>query len=57
MKTYKNTIKIYKLENEYPTFILESDTEINDNKWTSFWSCKEEIYIDETLIDTIYHTV
>ena len=52
-----NIVKIYKGENETPTFVIESTNEINSKKWTSLWTCKEEIYIDENLIDTIYHTL
>lgn len=52
-----NIVKIYKGEDEIPTFIIESDNEINATKWTSLWTCKEEIYIDETLIETKYHTL
>jgi hypothetical protein len=52
-----NIIKIYKGEDETPTFIIESTQIINATKWTSIWTCKEEIYIDEILIDTKYHTL
>ena len=52
-----NIVKIYKGEDEMPTFIIESTQIINSEKWTSLWTCKEEIYIDETLIDTKYHTL
>lgn len=50
-----NIVKIYKGEDTIPTFIIESDNEINATKWTSLWTCKEEIYIDNELIDTIHH--
>lgn len=52
-----NIVKIYKDEDEIPTFIIESIETINTTKWTSLWNCKEEIYIDETLIETKYHTL
>jgi len=52
-----NIVKIYKGQDEIPTFIIESDIEINSTQYASLWDCKEEIYIDETLIDTIYHTL
>ena len=57
MKIFKNTIKIYKVDDEMPTFIIGSDTEIDSSQYVNLWSCKEEIYIDEILIDTIYHTL
>lgn len=52
-----NIVKIYKGEDEIPTFIIESDTQINTTQYVNLWDCKEEIYIDENLIDTIYHTL
>lgn len=52
-----NIVKIYKGEDEIPTFIIESDTQINSAQYVNIWNCKEEIYIDEDLIDTIYHTI
>jgi len=52
-----NIVKIYKGEDTIPTFIIESTQIINATKWTSLWTCKEEIYLDEELIDTIYHTI
>ncbi len=57
MKTYKHKIKIYKEEEEYPTFTIESDTEIDSSQLVNLWICKEEIYIDEVLIQTIHHTI
>ena len=50
-----NIVKIYKGENETPTFVIESTTEIDSSQYINLWSCKEEIYIDETLIETKYH--
>jgi len=52
-----NIVKIYKGEDETPTFIIESTQIINATKWTLLWDCKEEIYIDEKLIETKYHTL
>jgi hypothetical protein len=52
-----NIVKIYKGENETPTFVIESTTEIDSSQYINLWSCKEEIYIDETLIETKYHTL
>ena len=51
-----NIVKIYKGEDTEPTFIIESINEIDSSQYVIRWSCKEEIYIDETLIETIYHT-
>lgn len=56
MKIYKHKIKIYKEEEDYPTFTIESDTVIDSSIYL-FDICKEEIYLDEELIDTIYHTL
>lgn len=50
-----NVVKIYKGEEQTPTFVIESTTEIDSSQYVNLWTCKEEIYIDETLIDTIYH--
>ncbi len=52
-----NIVKIYKGDNETPTFVIESTNIIDSSKYVCLWTCKEEIYIDETLIDTIYHTL
>jgi hypothetical protein len=52
-----NIVKIYKGEDQTPTFIIESKTEIDSSQYINLWSCKEEIYINEELIDTIYHTI
>jgi hypothetical protein len=57
MKIFKHVIKIYKEEEESPTFIIKSDTVIDSTIYLNEWDCKEEIYIDEELIDTIYHTI
>jgi hypothetical protein len=57
MKIFKNIIKIYKGDDEIPNFIIESDTEIDSTQYVNLWDCKEEIYIDETLIETKYHTL
>jgi hypothetical protein len=57
MKIFKHVIKIYKEEEAYPTFTIESDTEIDSSIYLNEWDCKEEIYLDEELIDTIYHTI
>lgn len=51
-----NTVKIYKGEDTEPTFVIES-TEVIDSSIYLFDICKEEIYLDEELIDTIYHTI
>ena len=52
-----NIVKIYKGEDELPTFIIESVEIIDSSKYVILWNCKEEIYLDEELIDTIYHTL
>lgn len=53
-----NIVKIYKEEDIIPTFIIESDTVINSSTYVEWiGNCKEEIYLDEELIDTIYHTI
>ena len=52
-----NIVKIYKGEDIIPTFIIESQDIIDSNAYTNLWDCKEEIYIYENLIDTIYHTL
>lgn len=51
-----NVVKIYKGQDQTPTFIIESETVIDSTQYVNLWSCKEEIYIDRELIDTIYHT-
>ena len=51
-----NIVLIYKDEDEIPTITIESETTIDSSSYL-FETCKEEIYIDEQLIDTIYHTI
>lgn len=51
-----NIVLIYKDEDEIPTITIESETTIDSSAYL-FKTCKEEIYIDEELIDTIYHTI
>ena len=51
-----NIVKIYKGENETPTFVIESTETIDSSQYVVLWDCKEEIYLNENLIDTIYHT-
>ena len=51
-----NIVKIYKGENTIPTFVIESQDIIDSSKCVILWDCKEEIYIDETLVQTIHHT-
>ena len=52
-----NIVKIYKGEDEIPTFIIESIEVIDSSQYVILCDCKEEIYLDENLIDTIYHTI
>jgi hypothetical protein len=52
-----NIVKIYKGENEIPTFVIESSNVIDTTKYVCLWGCKEEIYINDKLINTIYHTL
>jgi hypothetical protein len=52
-----NIVKIYKGEDDIPTFIIESIEVIDSSQYVILWDCKEEIYLDENLIDTIYHTL
>jgi hypothetical protein len=51
-----NIVKIYKEQETNPTFIIESEDIINSTAYTNLWNCKEEIYIDKELIETIIHT-
>ena len=51
-----NIVKIYKEEDELPTFIIESTTQIDSSQYVNLWTCKEEIYIDEVLTQIIHHT-
>ena len=52
-----NIVKIYKGEDTIPTFIIESEDIINSSEYVILWDCKEEIYLDEELVETIYHTL
>lgn len=54
-----NIVKIYKGEDTIPTFIIGPTDFIIDSASYVDWigNCKEEIYLDEELIDTIYHTI
>ena len=52
-----NIVKIYKGEDTIPTFIIKSNTLIDSTIYLNQWDCKEEIYLDEELIETIYHTI
>jgi hypothetical protein len=51
-----NIVKIYKEEDTIPTITIKSETAIDSSRWL-FDICKEEIYLDEELIETKYHTV
>jgi len=51
-----NIVKIYKGDNETPTFVIESINVIDSHQYVNLWTCKEEIYIDDTLVQTIHHT-
>ena len=48
-------VKIYKAEDTIPTFTIESENVIDSSQYIFLWDCKEEIYIDEQLIETKYH--
>lgn len=50
-----NIVKIYKGEDTIPTFIIESEQAIDSSQYVNLWTCTEKIYIDEELIETIYH--
>jgi hypothetical protein len=52
-----NIVKIYKGEDEIPTFIIEAEDVIDATKYVTFWNCKEEVYVDEKLIETKYHKI
>jgi hypothetical protein len=52
-----NIVKIYKTGEEIPTYEIGSIETIDSSKYTNEFDCKEEIYIDDELIDTIYHTI
>jgi hypothetical protein len=51
-----NIVKIYKEQDEIPTFIIKGTQVIDSSKYVSLWTCKEEIYVDEVLVQTIHHT-
>jgi hypothetical protein len=50
-----NIVKIYKEKDGTPTFTIEAEDIIDSLIYTKLWDCKEEIYIDEELIDVIYY--
>jgi len=50
-------VKIYKGKDTIPTFTIEAEDIIDSSQYVILWDCKEEIYIDEELIDTKYHTI
>ena len=52
-----NIVKIYKGEDTIPTFVIESEESIDSSQYVILWDCKEEIYLNEELIDVIYHTL
>ncbi len=52
-----NIVKIYKGEDTEPTFTIKSEDAIDSSQLVNLWICKEEIYIDEVLIQTIHHTI
>jgi len=53
-----NIVKIYITDNDFvKSFTIESENVIDSSQYVILWSCKEEIYIDEELIDTKYHTI
>jgi hypothetical protein len=52
-----NKVKIYKENDTIPTFTIESENVIDSSQFIIMWDCKEEIYINDELIDTKYHTV
>jgi len=52
-----NIVKIYKEDDMISSFTIESENVIDTSQYVILWNCKEEIYIDEELIDTKYHTV
>lgn len=51
-----NIVKIYKEKDDTPTITIKSENVIDSSVYL-FETCKEEIYIDEELIDTIYHKI
>jgi hypothetical protein len=52
-----NIVKIYKGEDSIQTFTIKSKNVIDSSQYVVLWDCKEEIYIDDELIETKYHTV
>jgi hypothetical protein len=52
-----NIVKIYRENDTIPTFTIKSENAIDSSQYIILWDCKEEIYINEELIDTKYHTV
>lgn len=52
-----NIVKIYKEDDMISSFTIESENVIDTSQYVILWNCKEEIYIDEELIETKYHTV
>jgi hypothetical protein len=52
-----NIVKIYRENDTIPTFTIKSENVIDSSQYVILWDCKEEIYINEELIDTKYHTV
>jgi hypothetical protein len=52
-----NIVKIYRENDTIPTFTIESENVIDSSQYVILWDCKEEIYINEKLIDTKYYTV
>ena len=52
-----NIVKIYKEKDTIETFTIKSENTIDSGQYVVLWDCKEEIYIDEELIETKYHTV
>lgn len=50
-----NIVKIYRENDTIPTFTIESENVIDSSQYVILWDCKEEIYINEKLIETKYH--
>lgn len=51
-----NIVKIYITDNDLvKCFTIESENVIDSSQYVILWDCKEEIYIDEKLIDTKNH--
>jgi hypothetical protein len=51
-----NIVKIYIEDEMIESFTIESEKPIDSSKYVKMWNCKEEIYIDDQLIDTKYHS-